>query len=104
MCLVEMIFIKKCSYEVCSELLRRTKRLAKWVGVCCELPYEEVAPEKAVVISEEVVVNPTAVSLTTIIDEYIALSSAILFAHDDAELSEDGKAIIDERIAKYHGY
>ena len=64
---------------------------------------EEVAAPEAAVVTEEIVVNPTAVSLTTTIDEYIALSGAILFAHDEAELSGDGKAMIDERIAKYRG-
>ena len=66
---------------------------------------EEVAvvPEQVAEVTEEIVVNPTAISLTTTIDEYIALSGAILFAQDEAELSDDGKAIIDERIAKYRG-
>ena len=62
-----------------------------------------VVPEQVAEVTEEIVANPTAISLTTIIDEYIALSGAILFAHDEAKLSDDGKAIIDERIAKYRG-
>ena len=76
-------------------------------AVKCQKPpsVEEVVvvPEQVSDVTEEIVVNPTAISLTTTIDEYIALSGTILFAHDEAELSDDGKAIIDERIAKYRG-
>ena len=64
---------------------------------------ETVVPEQVVAVTEEIVAKPTAISLTTTIDEYIALSGAILFAHNEVELSDDGKAIIDERIAKYRG-
>ncbi|MCK5354370.1 MAG: OmpA family protein [Methyloprofundus sp.] len=62
-----------------------------------------VAPEQVVTVTEEVVSKPTAISLTTTIDEYISLSGIVLFAYDESELSNDGKAIIDERIAKYRG-
>jgi outer membrane protein OmpA-like peptidoglycan-associated protein len=68
-------------------------------------PVEEVVvePEEVAVVTEEIVANETAVSLTTTVDDYIALTGAVLFALDSAELSDDAKAIIDERIAKYHG-
>ena len=36
-------------------------------------------------------------------DDFIVLSGALLFAHDQAELSDDSRAILDERIAKYRG-
>ena len=62
-----------------------------------------VEPEQVAVVTEEVVANQTAVSVTATVDDYIALTGAVLFALDSAELSEDGRAIIDERIAKYRG-
>ena len=62
-----------------------------------------VDPEQVVVVTEEIVVNDTAITITTTVDDFIMLSGALLFAHDQAELSDDSKAIIDERIAKYRG-
>ena len=68
-------------------------------------PAQEVVIEsdQVVVVTEEIVANETAISLTTTVDDFIILSGALLFAHDEAELSDDSKAIIDERIAKYRG-
>ena len=48
-------------------------------------------------------VAETAVSHTIIVDDQFSLDGAILFPFDSAVLSEDGKAIIDERTAKYRG-
>lgn len=41
--------------------------------------------------------------MTTTVDDFIELTGAVLFAHDSVELSDDGKAVIDERIGKYRG-
>ena len=77
------------------------------VVVKCEnsTPEEEVIiePDQVAVVTEEIVANQTAVSVTSTVDDYIELTGAVLFAHDSAELSDDGKAVIDERIAKYRG-
>jgi outer membrane protein OmpA-like peptidoglycan-associated protein len=62
-----------------------------------------VEPGQGVVVTEEIVVNQTAATVTTTVDDYIELTGAVMFAHDSAILSDDGKAIIDERIAKYRG-
>ena len=53
--------------------------------------------------TQELVVTETAVSHTVIVDDHFSLDGAILFPFDSAVLSEDGKAIIDERTAKYRG-
>ena len=77
------------------------------VVVKCEnsTPEEEVIiePDQVAVVTEEIVANQTAVSVTSTVDDYIELTGAVLFALDSAELSDDGKAVIDERIAKYRG-
>ena len=54
-----------------------------------------------VVIEQELVVAPTAATLTTTIAESINIRAALLFAFDSAVLSDDAKAVIDERTAKY---
>jgi len=55
----------------------------------------------AVIIEQELVVAPTAATLTTTIAEEINIRAALLFAFDSAVLSDDAKAVIDERTAKY---
>ena len=62
-----------------------------------------VEPEQVEEVTGEIVANQTAVSVTSTVDDYIELTGAVLFAHNSAELSDDGKAVIDERIAKYRG-
>ena len=64
---------------------------------------EEVVVAKPVVVTQEVVAAPTAATLTTTVDEMITIDAAVLFGFDSAELSDDGKAVIDERIATYGG-
>ena len=54
-----------------------------------------------IVIEQELVVAPTAATLTTTIAEQINIRAALLFAFDSAVLSDDAKAVIDERTAKY---
>lgn len=57
-----------------------------------------------IVITEEVVAADTAASVTTTVNDVISVSAAVLFGFDSAELSDDGKAIINERIQKYQGH
>jgi len=59
-------------------------------------------PEK-VMVTEEVVAAPTAVSMTTTVDNVINIDAAVLFGFDKDQLSDDGKAVIDDRIAEYGG-
>ena len=54
-------------------------------------------------VSQELVITETAVSHTVIVDDHFSLDGAVLFPFDSAALSDDGKAIIDERIVKYRG-
>ncbi|MCW8964124.1 MAG: OmpA family protein [Gammaproteobacteria bacterium] len=49
--------------------------------------------------SLEVVATPTAVSATKRVGKQVVLAAGILFDFDSAELSDDGKLIIVERIA-----
>ncbi len=65
---------------------------------------EECGYEKPVVVVEqELVIAPTAVTLTTTVAEEINIRAALLFAFDSAVLSDDAKAVLDERISKYKG-
>ncbi len=63
----------------------------------------EVVIEDEPVVTKELVANQTAASLTITVDDHISLDGAILFATDSVDLSDDGKDIINERIAKYRG-
>ncbi|MGV6825588.1 MAG: OmpA family protein [bacterium] len=58
---------------------------------------------EVVTATQEIVAAPTAATVTTTVDEYISMTAAILFKFDSAELSDDGKAVINERIGKYKG-
>ena len=60
-------------------------------------------PVEEPVVSQELVITETAVSHTVIVDDHFSLDGAVLFPFDSAVLSDDGKAIIDERILKYRG-
>jgi outer membrane protein OmpA-like peptidoglycan-associated protein len=63
----------------------------------------EVETEEGTVVTQELVVTQTAVSHTLIVDDHFSLDGGVLFPFDSAVLSEDGKAIIDERTVKYRG-
>jgi len=56
-----------------------------------------------VMVTKEVVAAPTAVSMTTTVDDVISIDAAVLFGFDEDQLSEDGKSIIDERIDTWGG-
>ena len=53
---------------------------------------------KPAVTKVEIVSTPTAVSVTAQAEEKVVIAAKILFDFDSAELSNDGKAIILERI------
>lgn len=65
-----------------------------------ECGYEKPAP---VVVEQELVVEPTAMTLTTTVAEEINIRAALLFDFDSAVLSDDAKTVLDERISKYKG-
>ena len=58
---------------------------------------------KTLMVEQELVVAPTAATLTTTVSEQINIRAALLFAFDSAVLSDDAKAVLEERIAKYKG-
>ena len=65
---------------------------------------EECGYEKPVVVVEkELVLAPTAATLTTTVAEEINIRAALLFGFDSDVLSDDAKAVLGERIAKYKG-
>ncbi|MFK5984162.1 MAG: OmpA family protein [Pseudomonadota bacterium] len=68
-----------------------------------ECGYEPPAP--VVVMEKEIVIAPeaTAATVTTIVYEDIAISAALLFGFDSDALSDDAKAVLDERIEKFKG-
>lgn len=51
----------------------------------------------------EVVATPTAATVTTKVEEKITLSAEMLFDFDSANLTDDAKAIINERIDRFQG-
>lgn len=51
----------------------------------------------------EVVATPTAASLTAMVMDRIEIAAEMLFAFDSADLSDDARAIIDERIQALRG-
>jgi OOP family OmpA-OmpF porin len=67
-----------------------------------ECGYAKPAPEPAPV-QVEFVAAPSAATMTTKVMEKIVLSAAMLFAFDSAVLSDDAKAVIDERIERIRG-
>ena len=77
--------------------------LATGLVMCMGRTPVEVAIEEEPVVSQELVIAETAVSHTIIVDDHFSLDGAVLFPFDSAVLSDDGKAIIDERIVKYRG-
>lgn len=60
-------------------------------------------PPPAVKAEVELVVTPTAATVTGKVMEKISIGAAMLFGHDSAELSNDAKAVIDERIQTLRG-
>ena len=82
-------------------------------GGCWRSQYEETtekltecgypAPAPVVEAQVEVVVAPTAVTMTEQVKEKIVIGAAMLFGFDSAELSSDAKAVIDERIQRFRG-
>jgi OOP family OmpA-OmpF porin len=68
-----------------------------------ECGYEKAVEEEPVVVELEVIASENAITSTTTVVEDIEFEAALLFAFDSAQLSDDGKALIDERIAKYKG-
>jgi OOP family OmpA-OmpF porin len=65
-----------------------------------ECGYEKPMP---LVIEKELVATQTAVTMTTTVADEIIIQAALLFAFDSAVLSDNAKAVLDERIAKYKG-
>ncbi len=64
---------------------------------------EECGYVNEIIVEQELVVAPTAATLTTTVAEEINIRAALLFAFDSDVLSEDAKAVLDERTAKYKG-
>lgn len=64
-------------------------------------PPPPVVEEPAPVV--EAVVAPAAAAVTMVKEEIINISAALLFGFDSSELSDDAKAVLDDRISKYKG-
>lgn len=61
------------------------------------------APAPVVEAQVEVVAAPTAATVTERVMEKVTIAAAMLFGFDSAELSDDAKAVIDERIQTFRG-
>jgi outer membrane protein OmpA-like peptidoglycan-associated protein len=82
-------------------------------GSCWRTPYQDTmdkpvecgypAPEVTVTEQVEVVAAPTAASLTTMVMEKIEIAAVMLFGFDSADLTDDAKAVIDERVDRLRG-
>ncbi|MCP4288497.1 MAG: OmpA family protein, partial [Gammaproteobacteria bacterium] len=59
-------------------------------------------PEK-VLVTKELVAAPTAATVTTTVADVINISAKVLFGFDSDQLSDDGKAVIDDRFAAWGG-
>ncbi len=77
--------------------------LAIGLVMCMKSTPVAVVTEDEPEVSQELVVTETAITHTIVVDDHFSLDGAILFPFDSAVLSDDGKAIIDERIARYRG-
>jgi OOP family OmpA-OmpF porin len=66
-----------------------------------ECGYKKAAAPEPVRV--EVVAAPKAVTMTTKVMEKIELAAAMLFDFDSAKLTDDAKAVIDERIERLKG-
>ncbi len=51
----------------------------------------------------EVVTAPTSASLTGTVDDRIEIAAAMLFGFDSADLTDDARAVIDERVQALRG-
>ena len=78
-------------------------------GECVRTPFvdstdkPEICGYEKVVMKAEVVVTPTAATVTTKVMEKITIAGELLFAFDSAVLTDDAKAVIDERINRFQG-
>jgi len=54
-------------------------------------------------IQVEIVETPTAATVSAKVQEEVVIGANMLFAFDSAELSDDAKAVIDERIQRVNG-
>ncbi len=54
-------------------------------------------------VQVEVVETPTAASVSAKVMEEVVIGASMLFGFDSAELSDDAKAVIDERIQRVNG-
>ncbi len=78
-------------------------------GGCLRTSYKDTTEKlvecgyPAPVMEVEVVTAPTAATITAKVVEKFAIAAKMLFAFDSAELSDDAKAVIDERINNFKG-
>jgi OOP family OmpA-OmpF porin len=68
-----------------------------------EGPIEACGDEMPVDASLEVVATETAATMTAMVAEKLTIAATMLFGFDSAELSDDAKAVIDERIQALGG-
>lgn len=82
--------LEKCGYE---------KPQPVAMAVATEKDETEIVETEII----EVVVAPTAATITSTVAEQISIAAAMLFEFDSANLSGDAQAVIDERIQSLGG-
>lgn len=71
-------------------------------GECWRSSFKETAEKlEECGYEKEVVATPTV--MTTMVTEEVEIRAGLLFDFDSADLSDDAKAVLDERIEKYKG-
>jgi outer membrane protein OmpA-like peptidoglycan-associated protein len=77
-------------------------------GECWRSRFENTEEKKIecgyaepVIMEKEVVIAPTAATVTTIVAQDVTISAALLFGFDKDQLSDDAKAVIDERVERF---
>lgn len=68
-----------------------------------ECGYPAPKPEMVMTEQVEVVAAPTAATLTKMVMDKIEIAAVMLFGFDSADLTDDAKAVIDERVARLRG-
>ncbi len=80
--------------DQCKRILNDKNADPVWLKKC---GYQTPLPT----IEQELVLTPSAATLTTTISEEINIRANLLFAFDSDVLSSNARAVLDERMAKY---
>ncbi|MCK5697388.1 MAG: OmpA family protein [Gammaproteobacteria bacterium] len=81
-------------HELCQRIIKEKLTDPELLNKC---GYKILSPS----VKQELVLTPTAASVTTTVANEISIQAALLFDFDSDVLSSNARAVIDERTAKY---